>query len=223
MLSNYFLPTESQRPQITAFKWFGKRFDVLLFADDEVAQLLAERGQIGCNRLNNFSEECRDQIVPLLNAFRKELGLSQLSPAVVKDALSFPDTMADIYGPTRSAATAEPPPPPSIPSLPSFMLFFDHDQSHLSPQAINTVKQAADAFKTHPGLVLVSGNTDTSEATELSLRRANEVKDVLVANGVPPTAIAVIARGATFLLVPTANHIREPQNRRVLITLRPDK
>jgi len=56
-------------------------------------------------------------------------------------------------------------------------------------------------------------------APPLSLRRANTVKDALVRNGVPATAIAVIGRGEQGLLVQTADGVREPQNRRVEIVI----
>ncbi|SKA31105.1 OmpA family protein, partial [Enhydrobacter aerosaccus] len=53
----------------------------------------------------------------------------------------------------------------------------------------------------------------------LSLRRANAVKDALVRNGVPATAISVVGKGEQGLLVPTADGVREPQNRRVVIEI----
>ena len=53
----------------------------------------------------------------------------------------------------------------------------------------------------------------------LSLRRANAVKDALVREGVPATAIAVVGRGEQGLLVQTGSNVREPQNRRVEIVI----
>jgi len=41
----------------------------------------------------------------------------------------------------------------------------------------------------------------------------------LVRDGVPPTAITVIGKGETQLLVPTGDGVREPQNRRVEIVI----
>jgi outer membrane protein OmpA-like peptidoglycan-associated protein len=118
---------------------------------------------------------------------------------------------------------APPPPPPAV-APPSFMVFFDWDRSNLSAQALNTIKQAAGAYKTKGNArITATGHTDTSgpEAYNmaLSLRRANTVKDALVREGVPATAIAVIGRGEAGLLVKTADGVREPQNRRVEIVI----
>ena len=119
-------------------------------------------------------------------------------------------------------ATAPPPPPPPAPQ--SFMVFFDWDSAKLNPQATNVVGQAAAAYKTKgSSRITATGHTDTS-GTEaynmaLSLRRANAVKDALVQQGVPATAIAVVGRGEQGLLVQTGPNVREPQNRRVEIVI----
>ena len=120
-------------------------------------------------------------------------------------------------------AAAVPPPPPPV-AAPSYMVFFDWDRSNLSAQALNTIKQAANAFKTKGNArITATGHTDTSGPENynmaLSLRRANAVKDALVREGVPATAIAVIGRGEQGLLVPTPDGVREPQNRRVEIVI----
>jgi OOP family OmpA-OmpF porin len=119
---------------------------------------------------------------------------------------------------------AAPPPPPPAAAAPSFMVFFDWDRSNLSQQALNTIQQAADAYKTKGSArITATGHTDTSGPADynmaLSLRRANAVKDALVRDGVPATAIIVIGKGETQPLVPTGDGVREPQNRRVEIVL----
>jgi len=122
------------------------------------------------------------------------------------------------------APEAAPPPPPPPVSSPSFMVFFDWDRSNLSAQALQTIKQAAAAFKAKGNArITATGHTDTSGPENynmaLSLRRANAVKDALVREGVPATAIAVVGRGEQGLLVPTPDGVREPQNRRVEIVI----
>jgi hypothetical protein len=120
-------------------------------------------------------------------------------------------------------AVQAPPPPPPAQST-SFMVFFDWDRSNITPQAMTTVRQAADTFRsTGQSRVTASGHTDTSGPRDynmaLSLRRGNAVKDALVQQGVPATAISVVGRGEDDLLVPTGDGVREPQNRRVVIAL----
>ena len=126
--------------------------------------------------------------------------------------------------PAPAPAPAPMPPPAAAPvTPPSYMVFFDWDRSNLSAQALNTIKQAAQAYKTKGNArITATGHTDTSGSEQynmaLSLRRANAVKDALVREGVPATAISVIGRGEQGLLVQTGPNVREPQNRRVEIT-----
>jgi opacity protein-like surface antigen len=120
---------------------------------------------------------------------------------------------------------APPPPPAAAPATPpSFMVFFDWDRANISDQALATIRQAAAAFKQKGSArITATGHTDTSGPESynmaLSLRRANAVKDSLVREGVPASAITVIGRGEANPLVPTGDGVREPQNRRVEIVV----
>ena len=126
------------------------------------------------------------------------------------------------FGQPATAAVAPPAPQQAAP--PSFMVFFDFDRSDLSAQAQGTIQQAANAYKTKGSArVTATGHADKSGPDAynmaLSLRRANTVKDALVRNGVPATAISVVGRGESMPLVQTADGVREPQNRRVEIVI----
>jgi hypothetical protein len=128
-----------------------------------------------------------------------------------------------LVGACSETQAVQAPPPPPVQST-SFMVFFDWDRSDVSAVAMNTIQQAADAFRsTGQSQITAIGHTDTSGPRDynlaLSLRRANAVKDVLVRDGVPATAISVVGRGEDDLLVPTPDGVREPQNRRVVIQL----
>jgi hypothetical protein len=117
-----------------------------------------------------------------------------------------------------------PPPPPQAVAPPTFMVFFDWDRSNLSPQALNTIQQAAAAYKQRgSATITATGHTDTSGPENynmaLSLRRANAVKNALVQEGVPAQAITATGVGEAGLLVQTGDGVREPQNRRVEIVI----
>jgi hypothetical protein len=104
------------------------------------------------------------------------------------------------------------------------MVFFDWDRSNLSQQAVQTIGQAAAAFKSRGSArITATGHTDTSGPESynmaLSLRRANAVKNELVRQGVPADAITVIGKGESNPLVATGDGVREPQNRRVEIVM----
>jgi outer membrane protein OmpA-like peptidoglycan-associated protein len=110
-------------------------------------------------------------------------------------------------------------------TAPSFIVFFDFDKSDLTPAAQDTIRKAAAAYRTKGGAqIKTSGHTDRS-GTEaynmaLSLRRANAVKAMLVREGVAETDISVVGLGESHPMVPTADGVREAQNRRVEIALR---
>ena len=68
------------------------------------------------------------------------------------------------------------------------------------------------------------GHTDrqgTVEANDaLSLRRAQAIADLLVAQGFAPELISARGRGEREPLVPTADEVVEPRNRRAEVIVR---
>src|ERR1700689_4358634 len=83
------------------------------------------------------------------------------------------------------------------------------------------IQQAADAYKSGaPVQIQVTGYTDRSGSAgynqRLSERRADNVPKGLAALGVPPAQMAVSGHGENDNRVPTADGVREPQNRRGL-------
>lgn len=116
-----------------------------------------------------------------------------------------------------------PPPPPPPAAQRVFIVFFDWDRDTVTPDGMRIVQQAADAFKSGAAVeVHVTGYTDRSGSPgynqRLSERRANNVANALVRFGVSKTQMVVSGRGENDNRVPTADGVREPQNRRVEIT-----
>ena len=72
--------------------------------------------------------------------------------------------------------------------------------------------------------LVVTGHTDTTGALAandaLSLKRAQVVAQLLVGKGAAESRIEAVGRGKRELLVPTADEVDEPKNRRVEIIVR---
>jgi outer membrane protein OmpA-like peptidoglycan-associated protein len=114
------------------------------------------------------------------------------------------------------------PPPPPVLQRQVFLVFFDWDRDTITPDGMRVVQQAADAWRAGGMVTIhVTGYTDASGSAgynqRLSERRANNVAGALVRFGVPRQAMDVSGRGKNDQRVPTADGVREPQNRRVEI------
>ncbi len=118
---------------------------------------------------------------------------------------------------------APPAPPAPMPlARRVFLVFFDWDKSTITPEGMAIIQQAAAAFRAGgPVTIQVTGYTDASGSAgynqRLSERRANAVATAMLGLGVPREQMAVSGRGKNDQRVPTADGVREPQNRRVEI------
>jgi outer membrane protein OmpA-like peptidoglycan-associated protein len=138
-----------------------------------------------------------------------------------------PPKPAPMEMPKPAAAPVAPPapaaPPPAAAVTPrNYLVFFDWDKADLTPEAKQTIAQAAaDAKRGNVARIRATGHADRSgpEAynMRLSMRRAVAVKGELVRLGLADKDIALVAKGETEPLVPTPDGVREPQNRRVEI------
>ena len=126
------------------------------------------------------------------------------------------------------AAAAPPPPPPPPPPAAelarSYIVFFDWNSSAITSEAATIISEAAGAAKKLAVTRIdLTGHADRSGTPaynqKLSENRGVAVKNALVQLGIPATDISVVAKGETSPLVPTADGVREPQNRRVEIVL----
>ena len=122
--------------------------------------------------------------------------------------------------PMPAAAPAPPPPPMAR----TFLVFFDFDRYNLTPDARRVIEAAAATYKAGGHARLdVSGYTDLAGTQaynlRLSQRRADAVAAYLMKQGVPKNAMDVKWFGKEHPRVPTADGVREPQNRRVEIAM----
>ena len=114
----------------------------------------------------------------------------------------------------------------ALPERPrKYTVFYLFDQVRLTAES----KQDIEAIKHHVATfpapeVIVTGHADRVGSMayndELSLRRANQVRDLLVNAGIDAQRIEIVARGEREPHIPTPDNVSESRNRRVEIKVR---
>ena len=142
------------------------------------------------------------------------------------EAAAYPEPAA----PPPPPAPPAPPPPPAPPSAicnkGPYIVFFDWDKSDITPEASTILDSAIGAYGNCDRVpIMLAGYADRS-GTEtynqaLSERRNSSVRGYLNTHGIPDGMISTQAFGEGNPRVPTADGVRELQNRRVEITYGP--
>ena len=105
-------------------------------------------------------------------------------------------------------------------------MFFEWDKSDITPEAATVLDSAINAYGNCDSVpIMLAGHADRSGSTQynegLSQRRNASTRDYLTARGIPDASISSQAFGESQPRVPTADGVRELQNRRVEITYGP--
>ncbi|HLT76630.1 MAG TPA: OmpW family outer membrane protein [Ferrovibrio sp.] len=121
------------------------------------------------------------------------------------------------------AAAAPPPPPPRLPE--TYVVFFAFDRAEVSPVAAQVLDRAiADFRSTGMTNIVIEGHADRSGSDaynqRLSQRRAESVAAYLRSKGIGQNAIQTAAFGESRPRVPTADGVRNDENRRAELFLR---
>jgi peptidoglycan-associated lipoprotein len=100
-------------------------------------------------------------------------------------------------------------------------VFFDYDQSDLSPEGRLTLEKQALWLKRYPNVtVTIEGHTDERGTREYNIslgqRRAETVKNVLIALGIPASQLSTISYGKERPEVPHSDEQSYAQNRRAV-------
>jgi OOP family OmpA-OmpF porin len=106
------------------------------------------------------------------------------------------------------------------------VVFFDWDSDAITPEATTILNNAETAYANcGTSAVMIAGHADKSGSAQynmgLAQRRADNVRGHLTGRGVPAARITTQSFGETMPRVPTADGVRELQNRRVEITYGP--
>jgi outer membrane protein OmpA-like peptidoglycan-associated protein len=106
-----------------------------------------------------------------------------------------------------------------------YILYFQTGLTELDPRSRGDLSAATAAVKGTSNVdVSVVGHADATGSdaynSALSLKRAQTIRDSLVAAGIPNDVIEVDYHGANNPLIPTPGGVAEPRNRRVEVTIR---
>ncbi len=234
----YHLPLDESLGDIAVavtYSWYGHQYNTQLLGEDYPIQPSYENINARIDWTNVyqypvdlgfFMTNVQDNVHVIgATALYSSLGFTSVSYNAPRmfgfsakyhfGAAAEPETAPAAYTPPPAVAPA-----PSVPN--SYLVFFDFNKSDLTPQAVSIVGQAAaNAGPAKITQLTVTGHTDTvgSDAynMRLSRRRAESVAAQLEKDGIPSSEIAIVAKGKRDLLVPTADGVKEPQNRRVQI------
>lgn len=141
---------------------------------------------------------------------------------------------APVVAPPPPMTVAPPPPPPPAPPPPPraqcntgpYIVFFDFDRSDITAEASTILNNAITAYANcGSARVMLAGHTDTSGSATynmaLAQRRNASVRSYMTGRGVAASQITGEAFGESQPRVPTADGVREAQNRRVEVTYGP--
>lgn len=112
------------------------------------------------------------------------------------------------------------------PSPPAkFLLYFKPESAYPKPDSISEIPKIMHAIKDRNSMdISVNGHTDLKGEDEynkgLSFQRARQVQKMLEKEGVDPSIITTASHGKNNPLVPTADDMPEPRNRRVEVIVR---
>lgn len=128
--------------------------------------------------------------------------------------------------PPPPAPVAPPPPPQPVCNTGPYVVFFDFDSAQISPEAAGILNNAVTAYSNcGTARVMLAGHTDSAGSAQynmaLASRRNEAVRSYMTSRGVPAGQISGEAFGETQPRVPTADGVREAQNRRVEVTYGP--
>jgi len=148
----------------------------------------------------------------------KELGV--LTEANTSAGLGVKWSVKRLKPPVYDGLTAAMPAP-----VARFTLYFVENATQLTPESEPVLKEVFAEIAKRPGAeVQITGHTDTvgqeGDNDTLSLKRAREIREALIAEGLNPTISRAVGRGEREPLVPTPDNTAEPRNRRVEITVR---
>ncbi|KJU82136.1 OmpA/MotB domain-containing protein [Candidatus Magnetobacterium bavaricum] len=187
-----------------------KKEEVKPVKNAAIFTLLSDDGEVGSIEVSNSNG------VQEINKADNFTGVRDVNTAPSQPQQMQPQQIQEIFG---AALNAIPPPPEK------FMLHFKRDLAELTQESAALLPKVIETIRRLQSVdISVIGHTDTSGSREhnykLSLKRAQGVSKYLIEHGVEPENLEIESHGKDNPLIPTADNVDEPRNRRVEITIR---
>ena len=103
------------------------------------------------------------------------------------------------------------------------IIYFDFDNSRLSEVSKNKLFDFLDKNKKKLSRYIIFGHTDTKGTNkynmELSIKRAESVKQALLDNGIMSEVISILGKGENELAIDTPDNTKHPANRRAEVKI----
>ena len=103
------------------------------------------------------------------------------------------------------------------------IIYFDFDNSKLSAVSKNTLFNFLDKNKKKLSRYIIFGHTDTKGSSkynmDLSIKRAESVKQALLDHGITPDDISIFGKGENELAIDTPDNTKHPANRRAEVKI----
>ncbi len=103
------------------------------------------------------------------------------------------------------------------------IIYFDFDNSKLSEVSKNTLFNFLDKNKKKLSRYIIFGHTDTKGSSKynmnLSIKRAESVKEILLDQGIAPNDISILGKGENDLAIDTPDNTKHPANRRAEVKI----
>ena len=103
------------------------------------------------------------------------------------------------------------------------IIYFDFDNSTMSEVSKNTLFNFLNKNKKKLSKYIIFGHTDTKGSSQynmnLSIKRAESVKEVLLDQGIAPDDISILGKGENKLAIDTPDNTKHPANRRAEVKI----
>lgn len=158
----------------------------------------------------------KDNTMEVLNNAYETASVGAPGKPVQREGVMDPGTVKKIF---KSVLAAQPEPPRV------FILYFQSGKTELTPESKVLVLKILDSIQNRESrYISVVGHTDrvgnAAKNAQLARNRAGFLAGILLDKGVDKQLIEISSHGENNPLVPTADEVAEPRNRRVEVVVR---